>query len=114
MKVYRKLDVLCFAGNPTMRQSQPGERRDDPRSPGHHTQSPWTRSPAPNDPKRSQSTGAPSHHDPPEPKREGQEPGRRLRRSRIEVALCIDLLGLAFTNLTLCWITSLPYRDNDH
>ena len=64
-------------------------------------------------PQRSKTTGTPSLYDPLEPKREGQGSGRRSRRSRIEVARCIDLLGLTFTNLTLCWITILPSRDND-
>ena len=66
-----------------------------------------------NDPIPSQSTGAPSHHDPHKHKRKGQGSSRRSRRSRVDLALCIDLLRLTFTNLTLCWITTYSYRDKD-
>ena len=55
-----------------------------------------------NVPKRAKSTGAPPNNDPPQTKRDGQRDGRIERRSRIEGARCIDLLGLAFANPTLC------------
>ena len=41
----------------------------------------------------------------PKSQRKRQSSSRRLRRSRVDLACCIDLLGLTFTNLTLCWIT---------
>ena len=70
-------------------------------------QSRGIRSPAPQ-----RSYTIPVHRSPlpqrsPKHKRKGQGSGRRSRRSRVDLALCIDLLGLTFTNLTLCWIT--PY-----
>ena len=41
----------------------------------------------------------------PKSQKKGQRSGRNLRRSRVDLARCIDLLGLTFTNLTLCCIT---------